>query len=111
MELPTVIERYQQAHDRGDTPTALATFAPDATVVDDGRRCVGHVEIGAWLTESANAFTYTRTLLSAEAAGPDEPGTWLVANRLDGDFPGGTVELRYRFTVVDDLITDLLIAP
>jgi ketosteroid isomerase-like protein len=108
MDLPEIIERYQRAHDRGDTSGALAAFAPDATVVDDGRRSVGHDEIAAWLTDTANAFTYTRTLLAAEAEGPT---TWLVTNRLDGDFPGGTVELRYRFTIVDDRITELHIAP
>lgn len=108
MELPQIIARYQEAHDRGDTAAALATFAPDATVVDDGHRADGHDEIAAWLTDSANAFSYTRTLLSAEADGPT---AWLVANRLDGDFPGGTVDLRYRFAIVDGLIAELLIAP
>jgi ketosteroid isomerase-like protein len=108
MTLPPIIDQYQQAHDRGDTAAALATFAPDATVVDDGHRAEGHDQIAAWLTDTANAFTYTRTLLSAEA---DGAGTWLVSNRLDGTFPGGTVDLRYRFTIVGDRIAELLIAP
>lgn len=108
MTLPPIIEQYQQAHDRGDTTAALATLAPDATVVDDGRRAEGHDQIAAWLTDTATAFTYARTLLSAAADGPT---TWLVSNRLDGTFPGGTVDLRYRFTIVDDLIAELLIAP
>jgi ketosteroid isomerase-like protein len=108
MELPDVIERYQHAHDRGDVSAALATFASDARVVDDGRTSIGHDQIAAWLAETASAFTYTRTLLAADAT---EPGTWLVSNRLDGDFPGGTVELRYRFTLADDRIAELLIAP
>ncbi|CAN5715716.1 hypothetical protein BH10ACT1_BH10ACT1_05660 [soil metagenome] len=108
MALPEIIDRYQQAHDRGDTPGALATFAADATVVDDGRRSDGHDQIAAWLTDSAGEFTYTRTLLGAEATGPD---AWLVTNHIEGDFPGGTVDLQYRFTLAQDLITELLIAP
>ena len=34
-----------------------------------------------------------------------------MVNHLEGDFPGGVVNLRYQFTVVDDLITELVIAP
>jgi len=32
-------------------------------------------------------------------------------NRLDGDFPGGTVELRYQFRIQGELIDRLEIAP
>jgi hypothetical protein len=35
----------------------------------------------------------------------------VAVNRLEGDFPGGVVELRYRFTLVDGLVTELVIAP
>ena len=108
MALPEVIDRYQKAHDRGDTPAALATFAVGATVVDDGRRFEGHDQIATWLTESASAFTFTRSLISAEATGPD---TWMVTDRIEGNFPGGTVDLRHRFTLAADLITELQIAP
>ena len=34
-----------------------------------------------------------------------------VTNHLEGDFPGGTVDLRYRFVLRDDLISRLDIAP
>ncbi|MEX0664731.1 MAG: hypothetical protein WD598_08170 [Acidimicrobiia bacterium] len=47
-------------------------------------------------------------MLSAEAVGP---GTWVVVNRLEGDFPGGVVDLRYRFAVTDGLISELVIGP
>jgi hypothetical protein len=43
-----------------------------------------------------------------EATGSD---TWLVRNRLDGNFPGGTVDLRYEFTLHRDHISRLSIAP
>ena len=36
---------------------------------------------------------------------------WVAVNRLEGDFPGGVAELRYRFTLADDLVTELVIAP
>ena len=53
-------------------------------------------------------FTYTRTFIEAVA---DEPDVWLVRNRLQGNFPGGVVDLSYRFRLVDGLITDLVIQP
>jgi hypothetical protein len=34
-----------------------------------------------------------------------------VTNHLEGDFPGGVVDLRYRFLLADNLIADLEIAP
>jgi hypothetical protein len=108
IELPEVIRRYQDAHDRHDTGAALATFAPDGRVVDDGHGHVGTYEIRHWLDTTASEFTYTRTLVDFE---PLDAGAWLVVNHLEGDFPGGQVDLRYRFQLADDLITELVIAP
>jgi hypothetical protein len=47
-------------------------------------------------------------LVGAEVIDTD---TWLVVNHLEGDFPGGVVDLQYRFVVRDDLIVELVIAP
>jgi hypothetical protein len=108
MTHPDAIDTYLQAHDRGDALSALTALAPDATVVDDGHRYDGHDQIGSWITGSSNEYTTTRTLVSAEATGAD---TWVVINHIEGNFPGGTVDLRYEFTLADDLITKLVIAP
>jgi hypothetical protein len=108
LELPEVIIRYQEAHDRHDTAAALSTFAPDARVVDENREYRGSHEIHHWLRTAASEFTYTRTFVSAEAPATD---TWLVLNHLEGDFHGGVVDLRYKFVLTADLIAELLIAP
>jgi hypothetical protein len=34
-----------------------------------------------------------------------------VTNHLEGDFPGGVVDLRYRFVLAGGLIAELEIAP
>jgi ketosteroid isomerase-like protein len=60
-----VIRRYLAAHDRRDTDAALATFTPDATVVDDGHEYVGSGEIRHWLAKASTEFTYTRTFIGA----------------------------------------------
>lgn len=107
-DLPEVIGRYLSAHDRRDTDAALATFASDAVVVDDGHEYASPDEIRDWLAHASTQFTYTRTFAGAELVTPD---TWLVTNRLEGNFPGGVVDLRYRFRIAGDLISELVIAP
>jgi ketosteroid isomerase-like protein len=105
---PEVVGLYQEAHDRRDTEAALSAFTPDARVVDENREYRGSDEIHHWLRTAASEFTYTRAFVSAEALAPD---TWLVVNHLEGDFPGGVVDLRYRFVLAGDLISELVIAP
>jgi ketosteroid isomerase-like protein len=107
-ELPEVVRRYQDAHDRRDANAALSAFTPNATVVDEGHEFHGTDEVHHWLATAASQFTYTRTLVSAHAIDAD---TWLVVNRLEGDFPGGAVDLRYQFVLSGDLISGLVIAP
>jgi hypothetical protein len=106
--LPEVIGRYQDAHDRHETERALGTFAADARVVDEDREYRGPDQIRAWLATAATEFTYTRTLIDVEAIDGDK---WLVVNNLEGNFPGGVVDLRYRFVLRDGLIAELIIAP
>ena len=108
LELPEVVSRYQSAHDRRDTAVALSAFTPDARVFDDGHEYHGADEIRGWLDHGASEYTFTRSLVSTEATGA---GTWVVVNHLEGNFPGGVVDLRYRFTVTDGLISELVIAP
>ena len=58
-------------------------------------------------TRRANTRS-TRSLVRAEAV---DPRTWLVVNHLEGNFPGGVVDLRYQFVIADGLISELVIAP
>jgi hypothetical protein len=106
--LPEVVVLYQNAHDRRDTEDALSAFTQDAIVIDDGHTFHGVDEIRNWLATAASEFTFTRTLASAKTVGTD---TWLVVNHLEGDFPGGVVDLRYKFVLTGSLIAELIIAP
>jgi hypothetical protein len=105
--LPDVIARYLDAHDRRATPATLATFAADATVVDEGHTYTGTEAIRKWLDTAASEYTYTRTLLDAHV----KEAAWVLGNRLEGDFPGNVADLRFRFTLEDGLITQLVITP
>lgn len=106
--LPDVVTRYLAAHVVRDKESALATFHRDATVTDDGSTYTGVAAIGEWLGKAASEYTYTTELLGTES--PDE-NHHVVINRLEGDFPGGRVDLSFRFTLRDGLIEDLTVAP
>jgi ketosteroid isomerase-like protein len=106
--LPEVVSRYQDAHDRRDTDVALSAFTPDAKVVDDGHEFHGSDEIRKWRATAAREFTFTRRFVSAEVI---DAHTWVVVNHLEGDFPGGEVDLRYWFVLTGNLVSELVIAP
>jgi hypothetical protein len=107
-ELPAAITTYLPAHEAHDNNTAISTFAVDAAVTDEGRTYHGRDQILGWLDKSSGEYTFT-----AEFAGATRDGgaRWDVVQHLEGDFPGGSVDLHYRFTLEDDFITRLVIEP
>jgi hypothetical protein len=106
--LPAVVDRYIDAHNARDVDAALAGFTPDATVVDDGGTHTGAGAIRAWLSTSSTEWTYTSTPTAFHRTDDEH---FAVTQHVVGDFPGGVVDLRYRFTLRDGLIGHLVIAP
>ncbi|KAB8169712.1 nuclear transport factor 2 family protein [Streptomyces sp. 3MP-14] len=104
--LPTPVVAFLDAHDADRHADALAAFAPDATVLDDGGTHEGTEAIRAWLERSSTAYTYTSTRVGQRVTDPTHP---VVRIRLDGSFPGGTVTLRYQFTLHAGRISRLAI--
>lgn len=107
-QLPPIVRSYLTAHRDHDSETALATFAADATVVDEGHTYRGLDEIRGWLQRAAGEYTYTIELTGAEQLGE---GRWMAVHHLEGDFPGGVVDLRFEFSIAGDEIAHLVIAP
>ncbi len=105
MSTPDVITRYYQASAAGDIDAVVACFSADARVDDQDERFTGRTEIRAWRETLASKFTYTIEVTSVEESG----GDYVVETHLEGDFPGGVVDLTNRFTVMDGLISRLLI--
>ena len=101
---PDVIARYVAAQATRDFDTLLTLFADDAVVVDEGQTRLGASEIRAWQETVATAYEYTTELRGVEAVGE---GMYVVRVHLEGNFPGGTVDLRYRFTIEGDRIQRL----
>ena len=83
-------------------------FSADATVLDEGQTYRGTTEIRSWRAGPAVKYSYTTEVFGAEPAGADR---YVVSGRLTGDFPGGTADLRFDFTIAGDLIGRLVIAP
>lgn len=107
-ELPATIRGYLAAHAARDIGSAGGAFSPAAVVVDQGQTFRGEEEVGEFLRGAGAEFTYTTELIAARRI---DDHRWTATNRLEGDFPGGVTELDYRFTMVGDLIAELVIAP
>jgi hypothetical protein len=108
VDVPPVIGRYLKAAEAGDDVAVAGCFTDDAVVRDDGRTHDGKPAIIAWRAGLAGGPDYTVEVLSAEPAGP---GGHLVVAKVEGDFTGSPVRLTYAFTVREDLISELVIAP
>lgn len=92
MTHPTVT-RYFELMDTDNRTDTIAVFASDAVVTDNGHTYRGHEEILGWLRGPASEFTTTSTQLSAQ----ESDTTTTVVILLEGNFPGGRVELTYAF--------------
>ena len=109
--LPPVIAEYLAASDRGDAEAVVRCFAEDAVVVDEGREWRGTAAIRRWRATVATAYQYTVQVTGAEAAEADGAGRHDVHVHLEGNFPGGQVDLTDRFALDAGRIARLEIVP
>ncbi|MUL78481.1 nuclear transport factor 2 family protein [Mycolicibacterium sp. CBMA 226] len=107
-ELPTVITAYLTAHRAKDVGAVTDAFSPEAIVVDEGNTYRGRQEIARWVESAGTQYTYTTEFTAATTTGADSVD---VLQHLEGDFPGGVVDLHYRFTLDGGLIGRLVIEP
>jgi hypothetical protein len=106
-ELPATVRGFLVAHTARDVDAAARAFTPSAVVIDDGRTFRGTDEILGFLRKGGAEFTYTTELVGAQRI---DEARYVVTNRLEGDFPGGVVDLDYRFAMDAELIAELVIA-
>ncbi|MFJ9612031.1 hypothetical protein ACIRS1_37430 [Kitasatospora sp. NPDC101176] len=62
---------------------------------------------GGWTNPPTNSPTASKLADAQEI----DTAHYIATHHLEGDFPGGTIDLRYRFTLRDDLIEHLSIEP
>jgi hypothetical protein len=107
-DLPATITTYLTAHEEKDAVTAITAFTADAVVTDEGRTYRGRDSISDWLLNAASGFTFTTEFVGATMLDPAHVD---VAQRLEGDFPGGVADLHFCFTMDGALVSPLVIEP
>lgn len=105
-ELPDVITSYLKAHQARDLDIAAGSYTADASVTDEGHTYTGRTEIRSWLDRSASEYTYTIELTNTAKL---DDHHYDLTQHLEGNFPGGQVDLHFRFTLRDGLIARLVI--
>lgn len=93
-----VVDRYVAATDGPDPASAVDLFTPDAVVTDDGAVHRGRAEVLGWLRGAVSEWTTTSTRTSLQRRGR----TVVLRTRVEGDFPGGLVDLRAEFGLAAD---------
>jgi ketosteroid isomerase-like protein len=110
--VPTVVSDYLAASDRGDLDAVVACFTDDAVVLDEDQEWRGQAGIRQWREKVANAYEYTVEVRgAAEQAPVDGVQRHDLNTHLEGNFPGGSVDLTFRFGLRDDRIATLQIVP
>jgi ketosteroid isomerase-like protein len=107
-QAPEVVREYFERDADRDVDAIVALFTADAVVVDEGETRRGTGQILAWQTGPASKYTYTTDVLGGEPSAADRH---VVQGRLTGNFPGGTAELSWDFTIRSGRISRLTIAP
>jgi ketosteroid isomerase-like protein len=107
-EAPTPVKRYFDADADRDIEAILALFTDDAMVLDEGQTWSGPAAIRAWQLGPASRYQYTTAVTDIVRTGE---GRFRATGRLEGNFPGGTAQLNWDFTIAGELISRLAIAP
>src|SRR5262245_15117402 len=99
--LPAVVANYLAASDRDDIDAIVACFTEDAVVLDEDRHWRGAAAIRQWRENVAAAFEYTAEIIRSEALGDvDGAQRHDVYTHLEGNFPGGRVDLTIARSTV-----------
>lgn len=107
LDLPDPIARYFAADKRGDPASLAACFTSDAIVIDEGNTYAGHEAIRQWMANASTQYNYTVEPFALT----EQDGRMIVTSRLEGNFPGSPVDLRYLFVIDGDRISALEIVP
>jgi ketosteroid isomerase-like protein len=103
MKLPTAIAGYFAADRDRDAAAISRHFTDNAVVQDEGKLHTGREAIQTWMSQSWKKYSAT----TEPFAIADQGLATVVTSRVEGDFPGSPVDLRFHFVLEDDLIAKL----
>jgi hypothetical protein len=110
--LPPVIMEYLAASAQGDTDAVVSCFIDDGRILDEEQEWRGTAAIRQWRDRVATAYEYTVQVTGARAlSNLDGAERHDVDVHLEGNFPGGQVDLTDRFALRDGRIAVLEIVP
>ena len=106
MLLPAPVALYVRLENSGDVDSLGDCFAANASVRDEGQTYSGLAAIREWKAETKRKYNHRLTPLEVVTHG----GATVMSVRLDGNFPGSPVTLRFRFVLKGGKIASLEIA-
>ena len=106
LNLPAPIAAYFAA-DRLNAEALVQCFIEGAVVKDEGKTYRGLNAIKKWKADAATKYSYTNEPLESE----HKNGMTVVTSRLNGNFPGSPVNLRFFFRLERGKIALLEIIP
>ena len=101
--LPPPLDAYFSAANAHDADGVAACFATDAVVHDEHQDQVGRDAIRAWADETGRRYRHTAEVRAVETEGDRTT----VTAKVSGNFPGSPIELRYGFTLANELVRRL----
>jgi hypothetical protein len=106
LNLPGPIAAYFNS-DKTDSDAVSRCFTENAVVKDEGHAYNGRAAIKKWKADASTSYQYTSEPLALER----KDGMTVVTSRLNGNFPGSPVNLRFFFELEGDKIASLEIIP
>lgn len=100
LSLPEPIAAYFAADKQKNAEALVRCFTPHAVVTDEGLTHSGIDAIKAWKAAASAKYTYT----TEPFALVQSDGRQVVTGRVEGNFPGSPVDLRYHFRLERGLI-------
>lgn len=103
LSLPEPVAAYFAADKHQNAEAIARCFTAHAVVKDEGHTHTGIDAIKAWKAAASAKYTYTTEPFALEHS----DGHQVVTSRVEGNFPGSPVDLRYRFRLERGLIASL----
>ena len=101
--LPTAINDFFCQANAGDAHAAAHCFSTEGEVLDEGKTHHGSAEIAGWLDASRQAYSAHLTPVRIEG-GAESP---LVHVKVEGNFSGSPIVLKFHFTLAEKFIQNL----
>ena len=105
VKLPEPVANYFTADTGGSSggDAVARCFTEDGIVRDEGHSHVGREAIARWKAEASTKYSYTAEPIAVD----EDDGKCVVTCRLEGNFPGSPLNLRYFFEIKGDWIASL----